>query len=306
MIFRPDTLNRFAAIVVTLATFVRVASGASYSEQIQTLQKTAKPEEVQKFIKDSSVANQSNPDYYIASANYWYHLSQQVSITTKAAQGKDLVVADQKTGKAVGSISNMGSINPQLLSNAVGLLQEGFGRFPERLDTGMGLAYMLRAQRKYEECLVALKQVLDTATLRPQDIRWKNGDLPSSPWNKLLPESLQSYSSAFYKLNSKQGDKLCQELCEAIIKAYPDHPYAYNILAALSSAHGDEKACINYLQIALEKAPGDTLVMFNLGDTHRKMGDKASAKRYYEMILSSNPPEDMKPEVEKALRSLAE
>lgn len=305
MTFRPNTPKKFVAAVVVLAAFARAASAASYSEQVQALEKTAKPAEVQKFIQDSAAANESDPDYYIASANYWYHLSQQVSITTKAAQGKDFVVADQKTGKAVGSISTAGSVNPQLLSNASGLLQEGSKRFPDRLDIGVGLAYMLRAQRKYDECLGALKQILETASARPREIRWKNGSLPRVPWNEFLPESLQDYSSTFYKLNSKQGDKLSQELCEAIIKAYPDHPYAYNILAALSSAHGDEKACIKYLQTALEKAPGDTLVMFNLGDTYKKAGDKASAKRYYELILSSNPPADMKPEVEKALRDLA-
>ena len=297
-------MKKFIFGLVIVMAMARPVLAASYSEQLTALRKTGTPQEIQKFIADSASSNQDNPEYFVVSANYWYAVSQEVSVTTKAAEKGDFVVADQKTGKAVGSVSSAGRVNPQILSNGVDLLKEGFKKFPLRLDVGIGLAYMLRAQKQADECLATLKQVLATATSHPGEIRWKAAGNPPDPWNKFLPESLQNYATAFYKSNSKKGDALCQELCEAIIKAYPDHPYAYNNLAALSNAHGDKKGCLQYLQTALEKAPDDTLVMFNLGDEYQKLGDKASAKKYYELILTKNPPDDLKAEAQKALGAL--
>jgi tetratricopeptide (TPR) repeat protein len=105
-------------------------------------------------------------------------------------------------------------------------------------------------------------------------------------------------------LQTKEGDALCRELCEALVSAYPGHPYAYNILAALCSAKEDYKGCVKYLQMALEISPDDTLVVLNLADSYRRMGDKGAAKGYYERVLSSKASAEERAEARRALVEL--
>jgi hypothetical protein len=56
--------------------------------------------------------------------------------------------------------------------------------------------------------------------------------------------------------------------------------------------------------VAYDKAPKDILVILNLANTYRSVGDKAVALRYYKLVLSSAPPEDMKSEAEAAISEL--
>jgi len=288
-----------AAIIIPLSL-----RGEDFAVQLKAMSPSSPAQDIQAFIKDSYEANQNDPAYYVASANYWWNLSLAPNISTKPSEKGDFVVADPKTGKEVGSMSTEGRVNPQVPENAVQLLREALKRFPNRIDIGMGLAYMLRELDKQKDCLDVLLQVLQNAEENPTELQWKNGEpLPELP-NKYIPELMQGYTGSFYRLETKEGDALCHSLCEAIIHAYPDHPYAYNILAALCSANKDDQGCAKYLLIAYQKAPKDSIVILNLANTYRRLGDKKEAERYYKLVLASKPSEDIKAEAEASLREI--
>ncbi len=50
----------------------------------------------------------------------------------------------------------------------------------------------------------------------------------------------------------KRADALCRELLDA---TFPEHPFAYNLLAALADAKGDKDESYRQLKLAGEKAP---------------------------------------------------
>lgn len=278
--------------------------GEDFALQLKAMSPSAPAQEIQRFIKESYEANKNDPEYYVASANYWWNLSLEPNISTKPSEQGDFIVADPETGKAVGSVSTEGRVNPQVPDNAVQLLREALKRFPNRIDIGMGLAYMLRELGKQKECLEVLLQVLQNAEKNAGELQWKDGDpLPESP-DEFIPKLMQGYSASFYKLETKEGDALCQDLCEAIIRAYPDHPYAYNVLAALCSANNDEPGCARYLLIAHQKVPSDSIVILNLANAYRRLGDKKEAMRFYNLVLASEPSEDIKEEAESSLRDI--
>lgn len=288
-----------AAIIIPLSL-----RGEDFAMQLKAMSSSSPAKDIQAFIKDSYEANQNDPAYYVASANYWWNLSLAPNISTKPSEKGDFVVADPKTGKEVGSMSTEGRVNPQVPDNAVQLLREALKRFPNRIDIGMGLAYMLRELHKQKDCLDVLLQVLQNAEKNPTELQWKNGEpLPKLP-NIYIPELMQGYTGSFYRLETKEDDALCHSLCEAIIHAYPDHLYAYNIIAALCSANKDEQGCAKYLLIAYQKAPNDSIVILNLANTYRRLGDKKEAERYYKLALASKPPEDIKAEAESSLREI--
>jgi tetratricopeptide (TPR) repeat protein len=278
--------------------------GEGFAVQLKAMPLATPAQDIQKFVKDSYEANKNDPAYYVASANYWWNLSLAPNISTKPSEKNDSGVSDPKTGKEVGSISTEGRVNPQVPDNAVQLLREALKRFPNRIDIGMGLAYMLRELDKQKDGLDVLLQVLRNAEKNPTELQWKNGEPLPAPPKTYIPELMQGYTGSFYRLETKEGDALCHSLCEAIIQTYPDHPYAYNILAALCRGNKDDQGCAKYLLIACEKAPNDSIVMLNLASTYRRLGNKKEAKRYYKLALASKPSEDIKAEAESALREI--
>jgi len=290
--------------LATAIIFPLSLRGEDFAVQLKKMSPTSSAQDIQKFIKDSYEVNKNDPAYYVASANYWWNLSLEPNISTKPSEKGDFVVSDPKTGKEVGSMSTEGRVNPQVPDNAVELLREALKRFPNRIDIGMGLAYMLRELDTQKDCLDVLLQVLQNAEKNPNNLKWKNGEPLPEPSNTFIPELMQGYTGSFYRLENKEGDALCNSLCEAIIRAYPDHPYAYNILGALCSANKDDEGCAKYLLIAYQKAPSDSIVILNLANTYRRLGDKKEAELYYKLALASKPSEDIKAEVESSLREI--
>lgn len=289
----------FALLISCLAT-----RAADFAEPLKEKKASAGPEEVQAFIKESYEANKEDPAYYVASANYWWNLAQEPNLSTKPSEKGDFVLADPKTGREVGSMSTMGRVNPEIPQKAIAVLTEGCRRFPNRVDMSMGLAYMQRAENKQKECAATLQEMLVNAGKNPGELHWKNGEAFKEPPGKFIPELLQGYTAGFYNLETKEGDELCRALCEAIIRTYPDHPYAYNMLAALRGAQKDDKGSIKYLLLAYERAPKDNLILLNLADAYRRTADKAAALKYYKLVLANSPPDDLKADAQAAINEL--
>lgn len=293
-------------VIVCLALSVVSVRAESFAKELKKKAETESPKEVEKFIAESREANQNDPAYYVASANYWWGVAKEPYMSTKPPTGDDLVIADQKTGEAVGSFSTTGKANPEVPQKAIDLLTEGYKRFPQRLDIGMGLAYMLRDENRQAECFKVLESVLTNSAKHRSELRWKDGGPLPKPAEVYIPELMNGYTAWFYQLETPEGNELSRRLCESVIAAYPDHPYAYNILAALSMAKKDDKSAVGYLQTGLSKDPDDTLMMLNLANAYRRLGENAQALETYRLILTKSPPEDIKGECEEWIKDLAE
>jgi tetratricopeptide (TPR) repeat protein len=156
-----------------------------------------------------------------------------------------------------------------------------------------------------KECVDTLLGLLETAKKDPKTLRWTaNAALPSDA-KQFIPEAVQGYSAGLYGADSAEATALCHKLCDAEIAAFPEHPFAYNIKAALASAKGDQDETLRYLKLAHSKAPNDALILLNLGDTYQKMGDPAKAKDAYTKVLAlENIEEDEKDQAKAGLKQL--
>lgn len=282
----------------------QLANAADFAEELKAKQQTGGAQEIQEFIEKSYDAHKTDPAYFVASANVLWKLAAEPNISTKPAEPGDYALVDPKTGKPAGSLSTSGRVNPALQKKAAALLDEAYREFPHRLDIGMGLAHLLRQMNESSQCCGALIQVLTNARKQGDKLQWKDGGPLPEPAAEYIPSLMQSYAAGFFNLETKEGDTLCRRLCEKVVETYPDSPYAYNMLAALSDANGDRKAAIKYLLAALAKAPKDTIVIFNLADMYRADGDKANALKYYKQVLALKPDAEMKKSAQAAVAEL--
>jgi tetratricopeptide (TPR) repeat protein len=262
------------------------AFASDYLNEFERLKDSGNSAEIQAFLTKSAETEQENPDYYATAGNYWWQLSRSVSITTKPSEGDDFSVRDQKSGNEVGSISTVGQTNPEIPKRAHEILSEGARRFPHRADIVLGLAHVEKEISLQSDCVETLTKLLSVARREPESLRWnKSARLPSEA-SLFIPEAIQGYSVGLYRAETAESDTLCGKLCDATIKAFPEHPFAYNIKAALATAQGKETEALAYLEMALSKSPKDPLILLNLGDAYRKAGKDSNAVEIYSKVES--------------------
>lgn len=242
---------------------------------------------LEKFLLESEKSEAGNPDFYALSCNYWWGVSKKISISTKAPEKGDFVIGPTGEGKAVGSISQVGKVNPEIPEKALNLVQTGFDKFPLRLDLGFGLATMLRSMKKNEDLEKILQKILETAAKNPRNdaLRWtENQSLPETA-GTWVPESVHPYIKYFFDLETNDDDARCDRLTKKLTEIYPKHPYAWNMRAALASVKKDAKGVIFNLEKAHEIAPDDALILLNLADTFKKQNQPEKAREVAEKIL---------------------
>jgi len=259
-----------------------LASASNYLDEFEKVKKSSNNTKIQRFLDKAATDEKDYPDYYATAGNYWWQLSQSVSITSKSPESGDFSLRDKGSGKEAGSISTVGRVNPNIPKKALDILSEGARRFPERADISLGLAHIQHKMGMHSECVDTLLKLLALSKKNPKSLRWtRNKALPSAP-DSFIPEAVQGYSADLYRA---EADALCAKLCDATVAAFPDHPFAYNIKAALATANGEQDEALRFLETASTKAPRDPLILLNLGDNYLKAGQHAKAKQAYTKIL---------------------
>jgi tetratricopeptide (TPR) repeat protein len=283
----------YCIIFLLISTTLSNAS-EDFSAKFNEISSTNDDQKIQTFIAKSKETEKNNPEYYVLSANYWWSLSQKTVISTKPPEKDDLSLTDTKTGKVAGSISQVGTTNPDIPQKAVDVLTKGAKAFPYRADIAVGLAHIQRELGRYDDSVTTLETLLKTAGSKPDDLRWMHGDKLSEKASKFIPEIISGYSAFFYRRETEIDDKRCERLAKATVSAFPDNPVAYNMLAALAVAHNQNDEALRYLLAAYKKAPDDPIIIINLGDTYGKLGQKQKAKEYYNKVINSNYEEQYK------------
>jgi len=277
-----------SSVTVIFISVITTHASEDFATKFAEIKATGDDQKIQSFLNTSKVNQKDNPEYYALSANYWWALSKKIVISSKPPQKNDLSLTDTKTGKIAGSISDAGDVYPELRQRALDTLTTGAKRFPYRADIVMGLAYIQREMKKYDECVSTLEKLIITAGAKPENILWTNGKKPAQKISEFIPELIQGYSGFFYQRGTDEDDKRCERLCKSTISAFPDHPMAYNMLAGLALAHNQNAEALGYLMTANKKAPNDPIIILNLGDTYAKLGKKLEAKEYYNKVANSN------------------
>lgn len=277
-----------------LALFLGTASALAddFSEKFASLKKKGDAGAIEKFLQKAASKESRNPNYYATAGNYWWGVAQKsrLNITPLPAGNfeldpNDLSITDPKTGKKVGAIGQQPKAESPAGRRAIELLTKGTEKFRDRADIALGLAHIQKESGNSEDCVATLVDLLEHAEKSPRSLKWMDdGKLPK-PAEKFLPETVQTYSVPLFKADTPATDKLCARLLDSVIKTYPDHPYAYNLKAALSDAQGKPKEALKMLELAHQKNETDPLVLSNLAATYAKQGQKTKAIAAYQKLL---------------------
>jgi len=262
---------------------------ADFAEEFQKTRGTKDHAAMVKLLEAAAKTEADNPDYYALASNYWWSFAGEINLSTKPAAKGEPSIRDLETNEEVGSISTNGDLDPSLRKKAVALTGTGLAKFPRRLDIGLGHAHVRFKTGDAKGAVATLRQLLKLAATPGTEFLWtRNAALPG-PVDEVLPEAIQGYTAPLFRAETDESDALCKELLDATVATFPDHPYAYNLLAALADAKGDKDGSYRFLKLAAEKAPEDVLILSNLADAHRDRGHLADAAKVYRTIIGLDP-----------------
>jgi tetratricopeptide (TPR) repeat protein len=277
---------------------------SEFTEKLKELRKAEDHAAIEQFLKESRESQQDNPDYYAMASNYWWERASQVVISTAPSKPGGISMRDVDSDKETGSIQSSGDLSPQLRKNAKAMAAEGFKRFPHRMDLGLGLAWTQLRSGDPADAVATLKKVLKESSERPKTLKWmENASLPE-PAAKFIPEAIQGYTSDLFGRGTDKADALCKELCLATTEAYPNHPYAYNVMAGLADAKGNKEEALKHLKTAHAKAPQDALVLANLADFLRAAGKVGEATDAYRKLLKLKIDPELQTHAQESLKAL--
>ena len=280
-----------------------------FSDQFEALEKAGDAAAIAALIEKGATAELDNPEYYAIAGNYWWRRASAVGVPALKAgdyelDAGDLTITDPKTGKKVGALGKAGKGNPELPKRALKTLSDGAKKFPARADIALGLAHVQKELGLHEGYVETLSALLAEAKKGEEKLRWTKGAALPKPAGTFLPETVQQYTASLFRTNTPATDALCGKLLSAVTDAFPDHPYAYNLQAALADANGKPNEAVSKLETAHEKAPADSMVLSNLAGAYAKVGQSEKAIAAYEKVLTMEINSRSRQKAEAALAEL--
>ncbi len=293
------------AFFITLLLFgLGRVCAEDYAARFKQLQdQKAEGAQIDSLLDEWRAKQPDDPDAWIISANYYFNQSVGPNISTKPAEKGDYALTDKKTGKKAGSISFKPGV-AETSRSAAEILQEATAKFPDRLDIWCGLTWMYQESGDFNNELATLKKMVAYAREHPANLKWLKGAPIEEPVDQFVPEKLHSYGIYYEKKENPEDDKRFLEIATFSAEQFPHHPYAFNDVAVYYSVNKDYAKTREWLEKAHQIDPKDTLVMYNLGYTSEKMGDKSSARKWYEETLKADPEGDGAEKAKEALKKL--
>ena len=219
-VFRFSRIFCAAAQLFAVAAVV-CAGNADYRARFQAANGAHEPEQAEAILNEWKAARPGDPEYYIAAANFVLNQESSVSISTKTAGPGDFVVADQKTGREVGSISTSAP-STAAYQQAIGLLKKALSKAPARIDIYLGLATLYQDSGGPGELVKELSAMAGYANQHPGTLLYKDGKPYPEPARENLSHAINNFARRCFEAGTKQGDETFHSLAQLAVNAFPD------------------------------------------------------------------------------------
>ena len=300
---------RFSRIFCAAAQFFAVAavvcaSNADHRSRFQAANGAHELEQAEAILNEWKAASPGDPEYYIAAANFLLNEERGVSISTKKAVPGDLVVADQKTGREVGSVSTSVP-SAAAYQQAIGLLKEALSKAPARIDIYLGLATLYQDSGGPGELVNELSAMAAYANQHPGTLLYKDGKPYPEPARENLSHAISNFARRCFEAGTKQGDETFRSLAQLAVNAFPDREYGYNLMGIYySTIDKKPRLALENYERALRLVPNDSLVWVNAGVVHNMAGEKKEAAEAFSKVIALNNDPDCVKQAEAELAKL--
>ena len=219
--------------------------------------KMPKAEEI---LKAWNLADANDPELYIAYLNYYTVLSKDANVINASGY-------DQKYSKM-----------------ALDFITEGIERFPTRFDMRMAKIHMLGELRNYpayvEEVLNLIRY-----SVRIQN-NWKREEFYLlDKADNMFFDAVMDYQGFLFSKGEPAQFRDVIRISEEMLKFYPKNVQSLLIMSTVYIAQQDFDKSLKALTQAIAIEPANAVLLYNLATVYNRKGDKANAKKYFELTI---------------------
>lgn len=172
--------------------------------------------------------------------------------------------------------------NDSLFNEALEQLRKGIRKNPARLDMYLGIAYALREKGEIEAHVQEMIKLIEqNKKLQSRWLWTKNAPLEDP--GTFFKGTIQSYNYALFSMKEPQVDAI-EAISRKMMQYYPEDIENYSNIGACYMLRGKTADALQYFEQAMEKKPGDMLVVSNIARAYEELGQKDKAIEYYRIM----------------------
>lgn len=233
-------------------------------------------------------SDSASAELYPARFNLYFNraYSSMLVLDDTQPEGESFILLDSIGGPA-GSIHSEVTIDDSLFNEAIKVIDLGIERFPDRLDFRFGKATACNVAERWDELTSTAINILEQN--RKNNCRWTWTDnvvLPADSVTEILLEGIHEFEGNLY------GEPGCEKVLDLNIAVFPDDYVALNTKGVLAFDSGDNTKAIEFMELAHNANPDDTLIIFNLATIYAELGNDPKAVEYYKKILDNDEADD--------------
>lgn len=234
------------------------------------------------LLNDWRAVSPNDPERYTSEFNYFIFKSRReiIAIQGSGSNTESFSITDS-AGKVVGFLTNSVYYDSVYFEKALSVIEEGIKNHPDRLDMRFGKIYALGEAADYSRFTHEVIRTINHSVSNKN--KWWWGNTAMEDGEDALLGNVQSYLAQLY---NTEDDSLLVNMVEIGELALAHYPKNIEILSttavALLLLNNYEKA-IDYLKMAEQINPEDYIVLNNIAQAYKLMGDKDNAIKYYEL-----------------------
>jgi tetratricopeptide (TPR) repeat protein len=272
----------FLSIAVTC--FIQPIFAQNYMADFKALVAKNDTAAAFKILQGWQKAGINDPDFYIASYNYYAKkgLTEILSLQKDQPAGQSFQLTDS-TGKVAGYLGGgQTSYNLIYLNKGFEYIDTGISKFPARLDMRFGKVYLLGKIENYK----AFSEEIIKAVNYGQTIGfkwiWSGGKPVEDPENFML-SNIQTYIIQLNNAGDQNMDYI-RDISLAILKYKPNNVVSLSDLSISYLTKKDYPRALETLLKAEKLAPHDYIVLNNIAYCYELQGNKPNALKYYQLV----------------------
>lgn len=227
-----------------------------------------------------------NPELFVAGFNFYIQKGMQeiisLQVTNQGQEGLELL---DSTGKTVGYLNGNIGFDDFYLKKGLDYIDKGIAAFPDRLDMRFGKVYVLGQRGNYRDFTREIIKVVERSGIIKNAWHW-TGNKPIEHPRQFMLSTVQEYVLQLY---NAQNDSLLANMAEiagAVLVLYPDHVESLSNLSIVYLIRGENQKALSVLLKATKIAPKDLIILNNIAESYKRLGDHPNAIKYYELVLN--------------------
>ena len=255
------SMNKKVLLLVISCLSISYTFAQSYKANFIAALNEKKMSQAEEILKAWNLADTNDPELYIAYFNFYTIKSQEANVLNVSGY-------DQKFSKM-----------------ALDFITEGIERFPTRFDLRMAKIHMLGELKNYK---AYVEEVLNMIrySVRIQN-NWKREEFfLLDRADNMFFDAVLEYQGFLFSKGDPALYKEVIRISEEMLKFYPKNIQSLLNMSTVYVMQSEYDKSLEKLNEAIAIEPKNAILMYNFATVYNRKGDKANAKKYYELTIS--------------------